>query len=41
MHGWRSLNLDLISLDPEIDKTFRRTQRAPIGGEIRDEMGDQ
>jgi hypothetical protein len=34
MLGRRSQNLDLISLDPDLEKTLRRTCRAPI------EMGD-
>jgi hypothetical protein len=41
MHGQRSLNLELIPLDPDIDKTFRRTQRATVVSEIRGEMGDR
>ena len=41
MLGWRSLNLDLISLDPDIDRTLRRTQRAPVESESRGDMGDQ
>jgi hypothetical protein len=34
MLGWRSQNLDLIPLDPDLERTLRRTPRAPI------EMGD-
>ena len=41
MHGRRSLNLELIPLDPNIDRTLRRTRRATIESEIRGEMGDQ
>jgi hypothetical protein len=41
MHGRRSQNLELIPLDPDIDKTLRRTRRAPVVSEIRGEMGDQ
>ena len=41
MHGRRSLNLELIPLDPEIDRNLRRTQRALVESEIRGEMGDQ
>ena len=41
MHGQRSLNLKLIPLDPDIDRTLRRTQRATVVREIRGEMGDQ
>jgi hypothetical protein len=41
MLGWRSLNLELIPLDPDIDRTLRRTQRALVVSEIRGEMGDQ
>jgi hypothetical protein len=41
MHGQRSLNLELIPLDPEINRTLRRTRKAPVVSEIRGEMGDQ
>ena len=41
MNGRRSLNLELIPLDPNIDRTLRRTQRATVVREIRGEMGDQ
>ena len=41
MHGRRSLNLELIPLDPDIDRTLRRTQSTTIVSEIRGEMGDQ
>ena len=41
MHGQRSLNLDLIPLDLDIDKTLRRTWRETVESEIRVEMGDQ
>jgi hypothetical protein len=41
MHGWRSLNLELIPLDPDIDITLRRTRRETVVSEIRGEMGDQ
>jgi hypothetical protein len=41
MHGHRSQNLELIPLDPNIDRTLRRTRRAPAVSEIRGEMGDQ
>jgi hypothetical protein len=34
MLGWRSQNLDLIPLDPDLERTLRRTRRAPV------EMGD-
>jgi hypothetical protein len=34
MLGQRSLNLELIPLDPKIERTLRRKQRAPV------EMGD-
>jgi hypothetical protein len=30
MLGRRLLNLDLISLDPEIERTFRRRHRPPV-----------
>jgi hypothetical protein len=41
MLGRRSLNLELISLDPNIDRTLRRIRRAPIESENKGEMGDQ
>jgi hypothetical protein len=41
MLGRRSLNLELIPLDPNIDRTLRRTRRALVESEIRGEMGDQ
>jgi hypothetical protein len=41
MHGWRSLNLELIPLDPDIDITLRRTRRETVVSEIKGEMGDQ
>jgi hypothetical protein len=41
MHCWRSLNLELIHLDPEIDRTLRKIQRALVESEIRSKMGDQ
>jgi hypothetical protein len=41
MHGRRSLNLELIPLDPDIDRTLRRTRRATVVSEIRGEMGDR
>ena len=41
MLGWRFLNLELIPLDPDIDRTLRRTQRVTVVHESRDEMGDQ
>lgn len=39
MLGRRSLNLDLISLDPEIERTLRRRLRPPVVRESV-EMGD-
>jgi hypothetical protein len=39
MLGKRSLNLDLISLDPEIERTLRRRRRPPVVRESV-EMGD-
>ena len=30
MHGRRSLNVELISLDPYLERNLRRTHRAPI-----------
>jgi hypothetical protein len=41
MLGWRSLNLEFIPLDPDIDRTLRRTQRPTVVSEIREEMGDR
>ena len=41
MHGRRSQNLELIPLDPDLDRTLKRIQRAPAVSEIRGEMGDQ
>ena len=41
MHGRRSLNLELIPLVPDIDRTLRKTQRAIVVSEIKGEMGDQ
>ena len=41
MHGQRSLNLELIPLDPDIDRTLRRTRRTTVETEIRGEMEDQ
>jgi hypothetical protein len=34
MHGWRSLNLELTPLDPDLERNIRRARRA------RGEMGD-
>ena len=39
--GWRSLNLDLIPLDPELERTLRRNVRTPTVSEPTIEMGDQ
>ena len=41
MHGRRSQNLELIPLDPDLDRTLRRNWRAPAVSEIRGEMGDR
>ena len=41
MHGRRSFNLELILLDPDIDRTLRKTRRATVMSEIKGEMGDQ
>jgi hypothetical protein len=41
MLGRRSLNLELTPLDPNIDKTLRRTRSALVESEVRGEMGDQ
>ena len=30
MHGRRSLNVDLIPLDPDVERNLRRTRRSPI-----------
>jgi hypothetical protein len=34
MHGWRSLNLELTPLDPDLERNIRRAHRAQV------EMGD-
>jgi hypothetical protein len=34
MHGWRSLNLELTPLDPDLERNIRRARRAQA------EMGD-
>jgi hypothetical protein len=34
MHGWRSLNLELTPLDPDLERNIRRARRA------HGEMGD-
>ena len=39
MLGRRSLNLEFIPLDPEIERTFRRNKRALVERETV-EMGD-
>jgi hypothetical protein len=39
MLGWKSLNLELIPLDPEIERTFRRNRRALVE-RATVEMGD-
>jgi hypothetical protein len=39
MLGWRSQNLDLIPLDPDLERNLRRTRRAPVESETI-EMGD-
>jgi hypothetical protein len=42
VYAWLEiLNLELIPIDPDIDKTLRRTRRALVESEIRGEMGDQ
>ena len=41
MHGRRSKNLELILIDPDLDRTLRRIRRAPAVSEIRGEMGDR
>ena len=41
MHGRRSQNLELIPIDPDLDRTLRRIRIAPAVSEIRGEMGDQ
>jgi hypothetical protein len=41
MHGRRSQNLELIPIDPDLDRTLRRIRRAPAVSEIRGEMGDR
>jgi hypothetical protein len=39
MLGWRSQNLDLIPLDPDLERTLGRTCKAPVEREMV-EMGD-
>jgi hypothetical protein len=39
MLGWRALNLELIPLDPDLEKTLRRNWRASFERETI-EMGD-
>jgi hypothetical protein len=39
MLGRRSQNLELIPLDPDLERNLRRTHRAPAKGETV-EMGD-
>jgi hypothetical protein len=34
MHGRRSQNLDLIPLDPNLERTLTRTRRAPVEREM-------
>ena len=34
MHGWRSLNEEVILLDPDLERNFRRARRSSF------EMGD-
>jgi hypothetical protein len=41
MHGRRSLNLELIPSNPEIDRTLRRTQRALVEIEIKGKMREE
>ena len=41
IYGQRSLNLDLLPLDPKITITLRRTRKAPVVSKIRGEIGDQ
>ena len=39
MLGWRSQNLELIPLDPDLERNLKRTHRAPAKRETI-EMGD-
>ena len=41
MLGRRSLNLELTPLNPDIDRTIRRTRRATVVSKIIGEMGDR
>ena len=41
MCGWRSLNLELVPLDPELERTLRRNLRTPAELEPTVEMGGQ
>jgi hypothetical protein len=36
MHGWRSLNLELIPLDPDLERNIRRARRAQMGDNQRE-----
>jgi len=37
---WRSLNLELLPLDPDLEMVFWRKRRAPVEQRTTSEMGD-
>jgi hypothetical protein len=43
MHGWRSLNIELIPLDPDLERNFRRARRSSfeMGVNVRNEHGEE
>jgi hypothetical protein len=38
--GWRSLNLELLPLDPDIDRVFRKKRKTLVERRTTSEMGD-
>jgi len=40
MLGRRSLNLELLPLDPDLDRVFRKKHRTPVKWRTTSEMGD-
>jgi hypothetical protein len=43
MHGWRSLNVELIPLDPDLERNFRRacTSSFEMWDNVRNEHGEE
>jgi hypothetical protein len=43
MHGWRSLNIELIPLDLDLERNFRRAHRSSfeMGDNVRNEHGEE